>query len=82
MATLEEMYEKQTNQSNEIFVNTILALNGIEGKLDSTINQIVDLQGNILDVSRMLDKIDGTLRNVHDLVVKIDSKMDKFSKQV
>lgn len=82
MATLEEMYEKQTNQSNEIFVNTILALNGIEGKLDSAINQIVDLQGNILDVSRMLDKIDGTLRNVHDLVVKIDSKMDKFSKQV
>lgn len=82
VAKLDEIHKNQTQQANEIYVNTMLTLNGIEGKLDAVQSQIVDLNGKIIDVSRMLNKIDGTLTSVHDLVLTIDKRMDRFSEQV
>jgi hypothetical protein len=80
--TMNNLHEQQMQQNNENYMNTMLKLNGIEGKFDGLSSQVTDMQGKLVDISGMLDGMDGKLNTITDLVFNIDGKMDKFSNQV
>jgi hypothetical protein len=80
--TMNSLHEQQMKQNDENYMNTMLKLNGIEGKFDAVSSQVTDMQGKLVDISGMLDGMDGKLNTITDLVFNIDGKMDKFSNQV
>lgn len=80
--TMNSLHDKQMKQNEENYINTMLKLNGIEGKFDGLSSQVTDMQGHLVDISFMLDGMDGKLDSIADLVQNIDGKMDKFSNQV
>jgi hypothetical protein len=82
ISTMENLHEKQMQKNDENYVNTMLKLNGIDGKFDVLTSQVTDIQGNFVNITEMLDDIDGKLNSISDLVFNIDGKMDKFSNQV
>lgn len=82
LSNMNDLYEKQKQQSDEHFVNIMLELNGINGKFDSLTSQVTDMNGNILDISIMIQGIDEKINNIADLVATIDGKMDTFFDQL
>jgi hypothetical protein len=82
ISIMESLNEKQMQKNDENYVNTMLKLNGIDGKFDVLTSQVTDIQGNFVNITEMLDGIDGKLNSISDLVFNIDGKMDKFSNQV
>lgn len=82
LSNMNDLYDKQKQQSDEHFVNIMLELNGINGKFDSLTSQVTDMNGNILDISDMLQGMDDKINNIADLVVTIDGKMDTFFDQL
>lgn len=79
---LNNLYDKQSQQSNENFINIMLELNGINGHFDGLTSQVTDIDGKLVDISKMLDGMDVKLNTITDLVTGIDDKMNNFSSQV
>lgn len=79
---LNKLYDKQLNQNNENFINTMLKLNGIEAKFDSMSCQVYNMQGMMIDVTKMLNGMDGKFNKIKDLVSSVDGKMSKIFDQV
>lgn len=82
LGNMNDLYDKQKQQSDEHFVNIMLELNGINGKFDSLTSQVTDINGNILDISNMIQGMDEKINNIADLVMTIDGKMDTFFDQL
>lgn len=79
---MNSLYEKQMQQNNENYVNTLLQFNNIDGRFDGLTSQVTDMEGRLVDISDMLEGMDGKLESITDLILNIDDKMDKFSDQV
>jgi hypothetical protein len=79
---LNNLYDKQLQQNNENFMNTMLKLNSIEGSFNSLTCQVTSIHGDLIDVTKMLNNMDGRMIKIMDLVSSVDHKMDKISEQV
>lgn len=74
-----EKHEIQLKRMNEISVNTILKLNGIEGKLDTVTGQIDAVER---DVKKMLSLMDHHWNMTSELMMGLSDNMNRFSEQV